>query len=514
MSEQERDDERERVANLRDKGIDPYPARVAPYTRVTELRAAHEGKTEAELEETPVSAAVAGRVMALRSFGKLSFFKLCEDGVLIQVSAKKNELDEDTYALFKSLHVGDFVRVEGPLWITRTGELTVDARSITMLSKSLRPLPEKWSGLKDKEARYRQRYLDLLSNPRSRQIAVTRSKAISSLRRFLDEREFLEVETPVLQSIYGGAAARPFTTHHNQLDQGLYLRISDELYLKRLVVGGLDRVYEIGHNFRNEGISKKHNPEFTMMECYQAFADYRDMMDLTEAMIQFVAESALGTTTVVPVSEEGEEEAGVTIELGGSWPRVSLRDSIFKETQVDVLEASSLEALRKAIAEAGLPVSDAPTWATLLDDLFSEYVEPKLIQPTFITDYPVELSPLAKRSVDDPRLVERFELFIAGMELANAYSELNDPIDQRERFEEQGRAANEGDEEAHPMDEDYLRALEHGLPPTGGLGVGLDRLVMVLTASPSLREVVLYPHMRPEKSQALSSDSLAGEDSE
>jgi lysyl-tRNA synthetase class 2 len=514
MSEQERDDERERVAILREKGIDPYPARVAPYTRVAELRATYEGKTEAELEETPVSAAVAGRVMALRSFGKLSFFKLCEDGVLIQVSAKKNELDEDTFALFKSLHIGDFVRVEGPLWITRTGELTVDARSITMLSKSLRPLPEKWSGLKDKEARYRQRYLDLLSNPRSRQIAVTRSKAISSLRRFLDEREFLEVETPVLQTIYGGAAARPFTTHHNQLDQGLYLRISDELYLKRLVVGGLDRVYEIGHNFRNEGISKKHNPEFTMMECYQAFADYNDMMDLTEAMIQFVAESALGTTTVVPVSEDGEEEAGATIELGGRWPRVSLRDSIFKETQVDVLEASSLEALRKAIAEAGLPVSDAPTWATLLDDLFSEYVEPKLIQPIFITDYPVELSPLAKRSTDDPRLVERFELFIAGMELANAYSELNDPIDQRERFEEQGRALSEGDEEAHPMDEDYLRALEHGLPPTGGLGVGLDRLVMVLTASPSLREVVLYPHMRPEQSQANSSDSLAEEDSE
>jgi len=295
----------------------------------------------------------------------------------------------------------------------------------------------------------------------------------------------------------------------------LYLRISDELYLKRLVVGGLDRVYEIGHNFRNEGISKKHNPEFTMMECYQAFADYRDMMDLTEAMIQHVATSALGTTTVAPMSEEGEdaeEGEGVTIELGGQWPRVTLRDSILKETKVDVLEASSLEALQKAIAEAGLPVSDAPTWATLLDDLFSEYVEPKLIQPIFITDYPVELSPLAKRSPDDPRLVERFELFIAGMELANAYSELNDPIDQRERFEEQRRAASEGDEEAHPMDEDYLRALEHGLPPTGGLGVGLDRLVMVLTASPSLREVVLYPHMRPEKSQALSTDAAGAPD--
>jgi lysyl-tRNA synthetase class 2 len=328
--EKEGEDGRERIANLREKGIDPYPARVAPYTRVAELRAAHEGKTEAELEETPVTAAVAGRITALRSFGKLSFFKVCEDGSLIQVSAKKNELDEDTFALFKSLHVGDFVRVEGELWITRTGELTVNAKSITMLSKSLRPLPEKWAGLKDKEARYRQRYLDLLANPRSREIAVIRSKAISSLRRFLDDREFMEVETPVLQTIYGGAAARPFTTHHNQLDQGLYLRISDELYLKRLVVGGLDRVYEIGHNFRNEGISKKHNPEFTMMECYQAFADYRDMMDLTEAMVQHVAESALGTTTIVPGEAEGEEDVGATFVLGGIWPGVTLRFSIFK----------------------------------------------------------------------------------------------------------------------------------------------------------------------------------------
>ncbi len=496
-----------RITALREKGIDPFPARVAPYTRLTELFAAHADKNEAELDAEAVSCAVAGRLMAVRSFGKLSFGKLREDGQQIQVSFKKQELDPETFAFFKGLHVGDFVRVEGVLWLTRTGELTVNAREISMLAKSMRPLPEKWAGVKDIEVRYRQRYLDLLANPRAREVAVVRSRSISAVRSFLEGRDFLEVETPVLQPIYGGAAARPFTTHHNQLGQNLFLRISDELYLKRLVVGGLDRVFEIGHNFRNEGISKKHNPEFTMMECYQAFADYRDMMDLTEAMVQHVAEKVLGSTTIEPWEVEEGEEVGPVIEVGGKWPRLSMRDALLKETGVDIHEASTLESLQKAAREKGLHVSDAPTWGTLMDDLFSEHVEPKLIQPTFITDYPVELSPLAKRSVEDPRFVERFELFMAGMELANAYSELNDPIDQRERFLEQQSAASEGDEEAHPMDEDYVRALEHGLPPTGGLGVGLDRLVMVLTAAPNLREVVLYPHMRPEQPAATADES-------
>jgi len=493
MSEQERADRRERLSALRKEGIDPYPPRVEPFTRLVTLLAAYENRSQEELAEVSIVVAVAGRVMAVRSFGKLSFFTLREDGQQIQVSVKKNEVDEHTFALFKGLHIGDFVRAEGLLWRTRTGELTVDARAMTLLAKSLRSLPEKWSGLKDQEARSRQRYLDLLANETSRAVAVTRSKAISAVRSFLDARGFLEVETPVLQMVYGGAAARPFTTHHNKLNQDLFLRISDELYLKRLIVGGLDRVYEIGHNFRNEGISRKHNPEFTMMECYQAYADYREMMDLAEQLLQFVAQRALGTKTLPP-----SEAGGEAIELSGHWPRVTLREALMKGTGIDILEASSLSALRKAARTAGFDPGEASTWARLVDDLFSDHVEPKLIQPTFIIDYPVELSPLAKRSPEDSRFVERFELFIAGMELANAYSELNDPLDQRERFEAQQLAARAGDDEAHPMDEDFLRALEHGMPPTGGLGIGIDRLIMVLSGAPNLREVLLYPHLRPE----------------
>jgi lysyl-tRNA synthetase class 2 len=311
------------------------------------------------------------------------------------------------------------------------------------------------------------------------------------MRAFLDERGFIEVETPSLQPLYGGAAARPFVTHHNTYDQDLYLRISDELYLKRLIVGGLDRVYEIGHNFRNEGVSRKHSPEFTMMECYQAYADYRDMMDLTEQMVQFVANRVLGTTSV--------SYQGTTLEFGGRWPRISLGDAIEERTGIDILEAKDLASLREATRKAGHHPSDAPTWGVLVDDLFSEHVEPHLIQPIFITDHPVELSPLAKRSRLDPRLVERFEPYTAGMEIGNAFSELNDPVDQRARFEEQAKAGAEGDEEAHPVDENYLTAMEHGMPPTGGLGIGVDRLVMVLADAPSIRETVLFPHVKPEE---------------
>jgi lysyl-tRNA synthetase class 2 len=387
--------------------------------------------------------------------------------------------------------VGDFVRVEGPLWRTKTDELTVDARDARLLAKGLRPLPEKWHGLSDVEARFRQRYLDLLSNERSREIAVLRSRTVSALRRFLDERDFLEVETPVLQPLYGGAAARPFVTHHNQLAQDLYLRISDELYLKRLVIGGLDRVYEIGRNFRNEGMSRKHNPEFTMLECYQAYADFNDMMDLVQAMVQSVAGSVLGTLRFA--------SHDATLDLSGDWRRTTMRDVILEETGVDVAAADDLASLREAVRARGLDPGDAPTWAVLVDDLFSEQVEPKLVQPTFVTHYPTDLSPLAKRSPDDPRVVERFELFMAGFELANAFSELNDPDDQRARLEEQQRLHAAGDEEAHPLDEDYLRALEYGMPPTGGLGVGVDRLVRVLADAPNLREVILFPHLKPER---------------
>ncbi len=490
MSDYEREARRGRLDALRAAGIDPYPAQVAQCDRIASVRERFEAADADALEQSPESVAIAGRVMARRKFGKLMFLQLREDGSSIQVSVKKQEVEEEVFQFAKELDVGDFIRVEGPLWRTKTDELTVDLRQLTLLAKSLAPLPEKWHGLSDVETRFRQRHLDLLVNDEARRIAVARSRIVKEMRAFLDRRDFIEVETPVLQPLYGGAAARPFETHHNVYDQDLYLRISDELYLKRLVVGGLDRVYEIAHNFRNEGVSRKHNPEFTMMECYQAYADYRDMMDLTEAMVGSIAEAVLGTTKVV---YQGEE-----IDLAGPWPRISMRQAILDRSGVDILEASGVDELREAIRAKGRDPGEGTSWGVVVDDLFSECVEPGLLAPTFITDYPLELSPLAKRSVQDPRVVERFEIFIAGMELGNAFSELNDPIDQRERFEAQRRAHEAGDEEAHPLDEDYLRALEQGLPPTGGLGIGVDRLVMILTDAPNLRETVLFPHVRPE----------------
>ena len=490
MSDYEREARRGRLDALRAAGIDPYPAQVSQCDRIASVRERFDAADADALEQSPESVAIAGRVMARRKFGKLMFLQLREDGSSIQVSVKKQEVEEEVFQFAKELDVGDFIRVEGPLWRTKTDELTVDLRQLTLLAKSLAPLPEKWHGLSDVETRFRQRHLDLLVNDEARRIAVARSRIVKEMRAFLDRRDFIEVETPVLQPLYGGAAARPFETHHNVYDQDLYLRISDELYLKRLVVGGLDRVYEIAHNFRNEGVSRKHNPEFTMMECYQAYADYRDMMDLTEAMVGSIAEAVLGTTKVV---YQGEE-----IELAGPWPRISMRQAILDRSGVDILEASGVDELREAIRAKGRDPGEGTSWGVVVDDLFSECVEPGLLAPTFITDYPLELSPLAKRSVQDPRVVERFEIFIAGMELGNAFSELNDPIDQRERFEAQRRAHEAGDEEAHPLDEDYLRALEQGLPPTGGLGIGVDRLVMILTDAPNLRETVLFPHVRPE----------------
>ena len=490
MSDNEQEARRARLEALREAGVDPYPARVAARTPIAVLRAPWEEASAELLEAEKPAAAIAGRIKAHRSFGKLLFMTLVDDGVAMQVSLRKQEVTPEVFGFAKQLDVGDFVRVEGVVWRTQKGELTLDARDVTMLAKCLQPLPEKWHGLADVETRTRQRYLDLLSNEQARATALLRSRVTTALRDFLGERGFLEVETPVLQPIYGGAAARPFTTHHNLLDQQLYLRISDELYLKRLVIGGLDRVYEIGHNFRNEGISKKHNPEFTMLECYQAFADYHDMMDLTEEMVGFVAERVLGSTSV--------EFQGTKLELARPWPRITIRDAILDRTGVDILAAGDLSSLRDAVRAQARDPGDAPTWAVLVDDLFSDYVEPTLIQPTFITNHPVELSPLAKRCTEDPRLVERFEPYIAGMEIGNAFSELNDPDDQRERFESMGHAREQGDEEAHPMDEAFLLALEHGMPPTGGLGIGVDRLVMILADASNLREVILFPHLRPE----------------
>jgi len=491
MSEREGDVRRERLEKLREAGLEVFPARVPPHQSIASLREAHDAKDAEQLEREANPAAVVGRLRAKRSFGKLLFFTIVEDGAGLQLSARKGDTDPDTFAFLKQLDVGDFVHAEGTMWRTQKGELTLAVSRVTILAKALRPLPEKWHGLADVEARYRQRYLDLLANERAREIAILRSRTLRALRRFLDERRFLEVETPVLQPLYGGAAARPFTTHHGGYDQALYLRISDELYLKRLVIGGLDRVYEIAHNFRNEGISHKHSPEFTMLECYQAYADYADMMELVQALVCAAAEAALGGLDV----PHGDGK----ISLGGEWRRITMHDAIREATGVDILAAHDLASLRKALAEAGIEVGDAPTWAQLVDDVFSARVEPELIQPTFVTHHPTELSPLAKRSPDDPRLVERFELFLAGMEIANAFSELNDPDDQRARFEEQRERAAEGDDEAHPLDEDFLAALEHGMPPTGGLGVGVDRLVRVLADAPNLREVILFPHLRPER---------------
>jgi len=488
VSESERKARAERLAALRSAGLDPYPARVGPLLRLAALRRRHDADDEAALETAAVEVAVAGRVLAIRSFGKLVFMTLVEDGVSLQASFRKPELSAAALALLPLVDVGDFVRAEGVLWRTRTGELTVGARALAVVAKCLHPLPEKWHGLVDVEARYRQRYLDLLTNPEARRAAVTRSRAITALRGFLDGRDFLEVETPVLQPLYGGASARPFVTHYDAYDQQVYLRISDELYLKRLVIGGFDRVYEVGHNFRNEGVSRKHNPEFTMMECYQAYADYRDMMELVQALLQHVVVAVTGGTRVTHREQP--------IEFGGDWPRLAIRDGILERCGVDVLAAADFATLRALVLAKGLDTGDARTWGQLVDHLFSEHVEPTLVQPTFVTDYPVELSPLAKRSTADPRLVERFELFVGGMELANAFSELNDPEDQRGRFEEQRVARAAGDEEAQPLDEDFLLAMEHGMPPTGGLGVGIDRVVMLLCDAAHLREVLLFPYMR------------------
>ncbi len=512
MSEYEREARRERLEALRSAGIDPYPARVTPRTskaplqHLRDVRAEHADKSAEQLEQEAPPAAVCGRIMAVRSFGKLLFLRLFEDGETLQLSVRQGPgllTPAETVEFAKQIDVGDFVLAEGLVWRTRAGELTVDCHALQILAKSLRPLPEKWHGLSDVETRLRQRYLDLLTNPEAREVARVRSGVVTTLRVFLNDRGFLEVETPILQPLYGGANARPFTTHHNALSQDLYLRISDELYLKRLVVGGLDRVYEIGHNFRNEGIDRTHNPEFCMLECYQAYADYRDMMDLAEAMVKEVLEQVEHKE-----EEDSLELKGTTLKLhfrselidcSGTWPRLSMREAIERETGIDILAAGDLNALRAAVQRTGLEVEGQPTWAKLVDEIMSECVEPKLRQPTFITDYPVDLSPLAKRSRTDARLCERFELFIAGMEIGNAFSEENDPDEQRQRFEAQKRARAAGDDEAHPLDEDYLRALEHGLPPTGGLGVGVDRLVMLLADAPSVREAVLFPHLRPEQ---------------
>jgi lysyl-tRNA synthetase class 2 len=477
-----------KLERLRSRGIDPYPARFRPSHSARQAVDLLEGR-----EESADPVTVAGRITAMRQMGKASFIDLRDGSGRIQAYVKEDVVGAEAYETLRDIDLGDFLGVSGPLFRTKTGEPTVQAGELTLLAKALRAPPEKWHGLQDIEVRYRQRYLDLVANQEVREAFATRSRVISAVRRFLDGRGFLEVETPVLQASAGGAAARPFVTYHNALDRQLYLRIALELHLKRLIIGGYDRVYELGRIFRNEGVSAKYNPEFTMLESYQAYADYNDVMDMVEEMVATVALEVLGGST----TEYGDTK----LDFAPGWPRLTLRDAIKHHSGVDFEEHPDIESMREAAASVGVAVDETWGRGKLIDELLSAKVEPHLVQPTFLTDYPVELSPLAKRKPDNPRLVERFELFIAGREVGNAYSELNDPQDQRERMLQQARLRAAGDEEVELADEEFLTALEYGMPPCGGLGIGIDRLVMALTGQTSIREVILFPHLRDRGSQ-------------
>src|SRR6187551_2837236 len=477
-------DRREKLERIREGGVDPFPHAFGEREDISEVRAAHEGLSAGI--ETDSRHRVAGRIVGRRGHGKAAFLDLRDGGGQIQLHARADTLGEEAFEQLVDLDLGDLIGVEGTALATRRGgELSLAIDHWRLLAKSLRPLPDKFHGLEDVETRYRQRELDLLANEESRRAFAIRARAIAEVRRWLDEHGFVEVETPVLQPLYGGALARPFVTHHNALDRDFYLRIATELYLKRLVVGGIDRVYELGKDFRNEGVSYKHNPEFTMLEWYEAYADYGKTAHDLELLVAEVAERVLGTTVV--------ERDGVEIDLAPPWKRVTLRDAVRERTGIDIAEHPTREALATAMGSEPDP---AEGWGKLVDGLLSKSVEPELVQPTFIVDYPVELSPFAKRHRSEPGLVERWEAFIGGIEIANSFSELNDPDEQRRRFEQQAAELERGDEEAQPYDEAFVEALEHGMPPTGGVGLGIDRLVMMLTGARSLREVVLFPAMR------------------
>jgi lysyl-tRNA synthetase, class II len=479
---------REKMNQLREQGIDPFGKRFERTHSAQELKDLYGELTKEELEEKNVEVTIAGRIMTKRGKGKAGFAHIQDLTGQIQIYVRKDAVGEDSYAIFDSADLGDIVGITGTIFKTKVGELSVKAKQFELLTKSLRPLPDKFHGLKDVEQRYRQRYLDLIMNPESKQTFIMRSKIIQAMRRYLDEQGFLEVETPMMHAIAGGAAARPFITHHNALDMPLYMRIAIELHLKRLIVGGLEKVYEIGRVFRNEGISTRHNPEFTMIELYQAYADYRDIMKLTENLIAHIAKEVLGTTTV----QYGEH----TVNLEPEWRRLHMVDAIKEYTGVDFWKQMSDEEARQLAKEHGVEIKENMEFGHIVNEFFEQKVEDKLIQPTFIYGHPVEISPLAKKNDEDPRFTDRFELFIVGREHANAFTELNDPIDQKERFEAQLKEREAGNDEAHMMDEDFIEALEYGMPPTGGLGIGVDRLVMLLTNSPSIRDVLLFPLMR------------------
>ncbi len=481
----------EKLERLRERGIEPYPH---SYRRTHTCKEALElfRQVEAGKLSSPPELRLAGRVTAIRFMGKVAFFDLRDGSEKIQLFLTRERLGDSGYELLRQLDIGDIIGVTGSLFRTKTGEVTLDVADFTILCKSLQPLPEKWHGLVDVEKRYRRRYLDLIANQETRSLFAARSRIVSAVREFLVQRGFIEVETPVLQPVAGGALARRFKTHHEALDEELYLRIALELHLKRLVVGGFDKVFEIGRVFRNEGISTKHNPEFTMLEAYEAYADYTDMMRLVEDMVCYVATTVVGSTR----AEFGDE----TIDLSPPWRRWTLREAVKEKSGIDFEDYPNADSLRRRMEEMGMEVDPTKDRGRLVDDLISTFVEPSLVQPTFLVDYPVEMSPLAKRKRGNPGMVERFELFIGGIEIANAFTELNDPLEQRERFRQQQEAQASvglvGEAETEVIDEDFLLALEYGMPPTGGLGVGIDRLVMVLCGKQSIREVILFPQLK------------------
>ena len=481
----------EKIAALKAAGVDLYPNNIRPQNTTAEILTEF-GNSEAEaLSGLTQQFSIAGRLMAMRNFGKAAFIKIQDRKGQIQSYVAKDILKENAFFVFKKLDIGDIVYISGKLFRTKTNELTIEAHDLRLLSKSLHPLPEKWHGLTDVETRYRQRHLDLISSPAVKEIFFRRSRIIQLIRQFMDDQDFLEVETPMMQPRAGGAVARPFKTHHNSLDMDLYLRIAPELYLKRLVTGGMERVYEINRSFRNEGISTFHNPEFTMLEFYMSYATYEDLMSYTEELFAFIARDIFGSLKFI--------YQGAEIDLSPPWRRISVKDALL---QMAGMDKSTIEDQTQALAFArkvGCEVKNTDPLGKVLMAIFDEVVEKKLIQPTFVTDYPVAVSPLSRRSNSDPDIVDRFELYIYGREIANAFSELNDPADQRERFLQQLKERETGNDEAHEMDEDYIHALEYGMPPTAGEGIGIDRLVMLFTDSASIRDVILFPLLRTKQ---------------
>ncbi|KAB7704285.1 lysine--tRNA ligase [Bacillus aerolatus] len=492
MSHEELNDQllvrREKMQTLRDKGLDPFGKRFERTHTAQSILAEFDQLSKEELEEKEAEVKIAGRVMTKRGKGKAGFAHIQDLTGQIQIYVRKDAVGDEAYEIFNMTDLGDIIGVSGTVFKTKVGELSIKVDHFEFLTKALRPLPDKFHGLKDVEQRYRQRYLDLITSPDSQQTFIARSRIIQAMRRYLDEQGYLEVETPMMHSLAGGASARPFVTHHNALDMELYMRIAIELHLKRLIVGGMEKVYEIGRVFRNEGVSTRHNPEFTMIELYEAYADYQDIMRLTENLVAHIAQEVHGSTTVT----YGEYE----VDLKPQWRRLHMVDAVKEFTGVDFWQEMTDEQARELAKEHGIEYKETMQYGHIVNEFFEQKVEEELIQPTFIYGHPVEISPLAKKNDKDPRFTDRFELFIVGREHANAFTELNDPIDQRERFEAQLKEREQGNDEAHEMDEDFIEALEYGLPPTGGLGIGIDRLVMLLTNSPSIRDVLLFPLMR------------------